>query len=131
MATAIIPIISAAAPLLTPLIHSLVTQVEHLFGAKTGPTKFDLVLQSVTTAAEKLATAGKIPGQIDSAIIATMIQTLVSQLNANGVLTPENAAQAVAKGGVVGVAGTGIVPTVLNVVGGSLQLAIPAPPSAK
>ena len=82
MAAAVIPIVLAAAPLLQPLITSLVTHVEHLFGAKTGKTKFDLVLGAVTQAAEQLATAGKIPGVLDAQSIAAMIQTVVTDLQA-------------------------------------------------
>lgn len=126
MAAAVIPVVAAAAPLLMPLIQSLVTHVEHLFGAKTGADKFALVLQSTIAAADKLSAAGKIPGTLDPASIATMIQTLVSQLNANGVLTPENAANAVSKGSVIQTSPGISVPlgsvTTLSIVGGSLQL---------
>lgn len=88
MASIAVPLIAAAAPLLTPLIESLVTHVETLFGAKTGPTKFDVVLQAVGKAAQDLGAAGKLPGQLDTATIATMIETVVQNLKAAGVLNP-------------------------------------------
>jgi hypothetical protein len=89
MAAAIIPILAAAAPLLTPLIRTLAVHVEHLFGARTGPTKFDVVLQSVLKAADAMATGGQIPGRLDPASIAAMVQTVVQQLQSAGILTPE------------------------------------------
>jgi uncharacterized protein (DUF697 family) len=88
MASIAIPLISAAVPLLTPLIESLVTHVESMFGAKTGPTKFDAVLTAVSKVAADLGTAGKIPGQLDTASLATMIETVVQQFKADGILTP-------------------------------------------
>jgi uncharacterized protein (DUF697 family) len=95
VAAAIIPVVLAAAPLLQPLITSLVTHVEHLFGAKTGPTKFDVVLNAVTKAAEDLSAAGKLPGVLDSQSITAMIQTVVADLQAAGVLNPTSAGQIV------------------------------------
>lgn len=89
MAAAIIPLVTAAIPLLTPLVMSLVTHVEHLFGAKTGATKFDNVLTSTLKVAQDLGTAGKIPGQLDPQSIAVLIQSVVSDMKAKGLLTPE------------------------------------------
>jgi len=95
MATAIIPIVVAAAPLLQPLINSLIIHVEKLFGAKTGTTKFDNVLQATLKTATDLSTAGKIPGTLDPATIAMMVEAEVQSLKAAGVLTPEIATQIV------------------------------------
>jgi hypothetical protein len=100
-------LIEAAVPLLTPLIGTLVTHVESLFGAKTGPTKFDVVLNAVTKAASDLSTAGKLPGQLDSAAIGTMIETVVQSLNAANVLNPNiKPSDSLPRGGTFTVSGT-------------------------
>jgi len=119
MAAAVIPIIAAAAPLLQPLISSLVMHVEHIFGHKTGPTKFDNVLTAVLKTASDLATAGKIPGQLDPSSIATMIESVVQDLKARGVLNPETAASVVQAQ-----SNTASIPQslTLKVLSGSLQL---------
>jgi hypothetical protein len=110
MASIAVPLIAAAAPLLTPLIESLVTHVESLFGAKTGATKFGVVLGAVTKAAEDLGTSGKLPGQLDAATIATMIETVVQNLKSAGVLNPNikpaDAVPTTPKGGTFSVTGT-------------------------
>jgi hypothetical protein len=95
MAAVAVPLIVAAIPMLKPLITGLVHHVEVLFGHKTGPTKFDQVLKATLNAAQALATAGKIPGQLDPASIAMMIETEVQQLKAAGALTPEASAAVV------------------------------------
>ncbi len=86
MAALAIPILSAAMPLLMPVISKLVTEAERLFGAKTGPTKFDSVLQAITPIATQLATAGKIPGTLDAVSIGAMIETAVQALKSAGLL---------------------------------------------
>src|SRR5690348_10549765 len=127
---ALIPIIEAAAPLLTPLIKSGATHLEQIFGAKTGPTKFDALLNMILPTAEKLSTAGKIPGQLDPASIAGLIQSIVTDMKAKGELTPEAVqakvqsagAGAVIGGGAGGGAGAGLAAMagemLLTVVGG-------------
>lgn len=95
MAAAIIPIITAAAPLLTPLIETLVQKVEGLFGAKNGATKFQSVLDAVLPIAQQLSTAGKIPGPMDPTAIGTMIETVVQNLKAQGQLPSGSATTAV------------------------------------
>lgn len=92
-AAAIIPIIapeliSAAIPLVKPVIQSLVLHVEKLFGTKTGPDKFKNVLQAVTPIVESLATSGRIPGTIDGVAIGSLIESVVQEFKALGVLTP-------------------------------------------
>jgi hypothetical protein len=46
------------------------------------------VLGAVTKTAQDLSTAGKLPGQLDAATIATMIETVVQNLKSAGVLNP-------------------------------------------
>ncbi len=84
--TAAGPLITAAAPLLMPVIADLVTRVEHLFGAKSGPTKLGTVVNAVTPIAEQLSTAGAIPGQLDAASITAMIEAVIQSLKAGGLL---------------------------------------------
>jgi len=102
---ALIPIIEAAAPLLTPLIKGAATHLEHLFGAKTGPAKFDALLNMILPLAEKLSTAGQIPGQLDPALLAGLIQPIVTDMKSKGELTPESAAAAIQSAGPAGVGG--------------------------
>jgi hypothetical protein len=82
--------------MLTPLVTGLVQHLEVLFGNKTGPTKFDAVLQSVMAVATRLSTAGAIPGQLDPASIAAMIETVVQDLKSKGALNPQTSAAIIA-----------------------------------
>jgi hypothetical protein len=82
--------------MLSPLITGLVHHVEVLFGHKTGPTKFDQVVKATLNAAQALGTAGKLPGQLDPASIAMMVESEVQQLKATGALSPETSAAIIA-----------------------------------
>lgn len=88
MAGAIIPIIAAAAPLLKPVIENLVLGVQRLFGHNNGTdtTKAASVIEAALVIADKLSTAGKIPGVVDATTIATMMETIISELKAKGLL---------------------------------------------
>ena len=92
MAAAIIPLASAVLPivipLLRPVVESLVTHVEKIFGAKTGETKFQTVVDQLTPLVEALATSGKIPGTIDGVHVGSLVETVVQDLKSKGVLTP-------------------------------------------
>ncbi len=57
MAAALVPLIAAGYPILKPVILSLVTHIEHLFGAKTGPTKLKAVLDALSPIAAALGVA--------------------------------------------------------------------------
>lgn len=87
-AAAVIGLAPLVVPIIKPLIESLVTHVEHLFGAKTGPTKFQSVLDAVTPILAQLSTAGKIPGTIDTSSVQMLIESVVQELKATGVLNP-------------------------------------------
>jgi len=86
MASIALPLISAALPLLKPVITSLVTHIESLFGSKTGNTKLQTVLNALKPVADALSSAGIIPGKIDASSLSTIIQTVVEELNSSGVL---------------------------------------------
>jgi uncharacterized protein (DUF697 family) len=119
MASAIVPIIAAAAPLLTPLIHSLVLRVEGLFGSKTGPVKLDAVVAALSPIVTQLATSGKIPGQLSPADIAALVESIVQMLKSSGLLNPDTAAALAAQPIGVSTLPPG---TMLRIVGGTLQL---------
>lgn len=120
MAAAAIPLITAAIPLLQPLISSLVVHVENLFGAKTGPTKFDAVLNAVTKVASDLSTAGKIPGQLDPNSIAMLIETVVQDLKSTGVLNPSTAAKIAQLPAMA--SPSNALPATIRIIGGSLTI---------
>lgn len=89
MAAAAIPaLISLAVPLLKPIISSLVLHVESLFGAKTGATKFQSVVDSVTPIINALSTAGILKGTVDGMSVGTLIESIVQDLKGAGMLTP-------------------------------------------
>lgn len=90
MATAVLlpTLISAALPLVTPLIQALVVHVEKLFGAKTGQQKFQSVLSAVIPVIDALSAAGKIPGTIDGVAVGSIIESVVQDLKAKGILNP-------------------------------------------
>lgn len=90
------PLIAAAIPLLTPLVAGLVNHVEVLFGPKTGPAKFSVVLACVAAVAAQLSTAGTLPGQLDPASIGAMIESVVQELKSKGVLNPQSSAGVIA-----------------------------------
>jgi hypothetical protein len=91
MAAAIVPIISAAAPLLAPLIVGLVKRVEGLFGAKTGATKLATVATATKAVADALSGAGKIPGVLDDPAIVALVEAVVQSLKGQGQLDAETA----------------------------------------
>lgn len=89
MASAIVPILAAAAPLLTPLIESLIQKVETIFPkAGSGATKMTAVVNAIQPVANQLSASGAIPGQLDAASITTMAETILQQLKTSGTLTP-------------------------------------------
>ena len=96
MAAAIIGLVGAALPILTPFLTSAIHHVEVLFGAGTGPTKLDTVVNAGLQLAGSLSTAGKIPGTIDVATMTTFVQTLVQELQAQGLLNPTSSASIIA-----------------------------------
>ena len=118
MAAAVIPIIAAAAPLLTPLIQRLVLGVESLLGPKTGPAKSAAVVGALQPIVSALSTAGAIPGQLDPASLTAMVESVVQALSASGVLNPQAAGAILAQP--VGV--STMQPGTLRIVGGTLQL---------
>jgi len=120
MATAIIPIIAAAAPLLTPIISALIMRVEHLIGAGNGSTKSSMVVNAVLPIAQALATAGKIPGQLDATSLLPIVESIFQSLQAAGVVNPETAAVLAAQP--IGV--STLPPGTLRITGGTLQLQI-------
>lgn len=81
-------LIKLALPLIRPLAESLVVHAEHLFGAKTGPTKFATVLTAITPYVEALATSGAIPGAIDGVSVATIVEGVVQDLKSKNILNP-------------------------------------------
>lgn len=118
MAGAIIPLAVAAAPLLEPLVKALVMRVEHLFGAKTGPTKLDAVLAALTPVVGQLATAGKLPGQLSPSDLLALVENVVRALKGAGVLNPDTAAVVAAQPIAVSSVPTGPI----RITGGTLQL---------
>jgi uncharacterized protein (DUF697 family) len=86
MAAAIVPLISAAAPILVPLIVSLVNKVEGLFGKKTGPAKLAAVSQATQAVASNLSAAGNLPGLLNMETIISLVEGVVQALKANGQL---------------------------------------------
>src|SRR5689334_22161608 len=100
MAAATIPLITAAIPLLTPIITNLIQHVESLFGAKTGETKFKTVLDAVTAIAGQLSTAGKLPGVLDPSTLAQQIEVIVQDLKSKGQLPAPTVAQKYTASGV-------------------------------
>lgn len=118
MAATIVPIIAAAAPLITPAIKWLAVHVENLFGAGTGPTKLSAVVNAVTPIVQQLATSGKIPGQLDTASIVALVESVVQSLKADGVLNPDTA-RIIASQPIATNINTG---ASFNVTGGTLQI---------
>ena len=74
MAAAILPIVTAVAPSLVPL---LVKEVEKIFGPKTGATKNAVVTSATSTVLNAAATAGKLGGPAPT---ADQISALVSEI---------------------------------------------------
>lgn len=96
MAAAIIPIVTAAAPLIIPLIKDLVANMQNMFGHNngTGQTKAETVVDAVMAVVTKLSAAGKIPGVMDPATIASMVEMVVQQMKADGKLPSDGATAA-------------------------------------
>ena len=74
--------------MLKPLVTSLVTHVEALFGGKTGQTKFQTVVDQLVPVIDALATAGKIPGTIDGVSVGSLVESVVQELKSKGQLNP-------------------------------------------
>ena len=83
----LIPIISAAMPLLIPLGHAIVVHMEHLFGAKTGPTKAEGAYDALAATVAQLVKTGKLAGPVDSSTIAGIVELCVYNLNKSGILS--------------------------------------------
>ena len=131
MAAIAIPLLVAAAPLLEPVIRYVVLNMEHLFGAGTGPQKLSTAVTTMLGIANDLSKAGKIPGTLDAASVTGLIQAIVTDMKNRGVLTPELAtsiitAQAAAMPPTQNMGAT--TTTTFKIVGGTLQVAsTPAP----
>ena len=87
MAATVIPILTTVVPVVLPLIVKL---VDKIFGSKTGAVKLDaatqianLILQEL----QKLAGTGSGISMPSATELQTLIQGIVNQLNAAGVLT--------------------------------------------
>ena len=81
------PIVLAAvelAPLAIPLIRSLVTQAQSLFGHGTGPLKLDTVLASVQPFIDALVKEGKLPANPDKAAIVKAVEAVVAEVKSPG-----------------------------------------------
>lgn len=120
MAAALIPILTAAAPLLSPLIQSIVLHVERLFGAGTGPQKLTTAVNTILGIADDLSKSGKIPGVLDPASITGLIQATVTDLKSRGILTPDLATSIISAQ-----ASTSTIPptSTLKITGGTIQVA--------
>jgi hypothetical protein len=128
MAAAVLPIVSliaAAQPVLEPVIQALVMGVENLFGgAGTGPAKLLTVVNAVLGIAGQMGTSGKLPGELDAGSVTSMVQTVVGNLKAQGVLTPAIAAAVAAQPIASAVAATGT----YQITGGNLILTMTPKP---
>ena len=77
--------------LLAPLIPTLVTQAEKLFGKKTGATKLDTVVKAVTPIVNALATSGKLGTVPPTAMeIAAEVAKVAGQLFPSGTTHSDN-----------------------------------------
>lgn len=97
MAAAIVPLAVQFLPgiidLIAGLVHKKAPQVEGALGAGTGPVKFASVFEYVMSALTQAATAGQIPKELPSDdIVKTVIQSVVSSLKLQGLLTQEGIA---------------------------------------
>lgn len=119
-ALAIGPIIAAASPLLIPLIQSLVMHAENLFGAKTGGTKLETVVNAVLPIAQQLAASGKLPGQLDAGSITAMVESVVQNFKAQNILNPDTAKTVATQSIATATAGPG--GQSFKISGGTLQL---------
>lgn len=87
-AAAVITLAPLVVPILKPIVTSLVVHLEHLFGTKTGPTKFATAVSTTLGIADQLAAAGKIPGSIDGVTVSTLVESVVQELKSANILTP-------------------------------------------
>jgi hypothetical protein len=79
-------------PLIAPLlqvvgptvIKGLISGVEKLFGAKTGPDKLAAVIDALKPIVAKLATAGKLPGIADDPTLQTVVETVLQGMKDSG-----------------------------------------------
>lgn len=86
-----IPLIAPLIQLVGPtVIKGLVKGVEKLFGAKTGPDKMGAVIDALKPLMEKLAKAGKIPGNPDDATLQTVVETILREMKDSGELDQSN-----------------------------------------
>lgn len=82
-----VPLIAPLLQLVGPsIIKGLVSGVEKLFGAKTGPDKLASVIGALKPIVEKLATAGKLPGIPDDTTLQTVIETVLQDMKNTGEL---------------------------------------------
>jgi hypothetical protein len=81
-------LLKVALPKIRPLAESLILHAEQLFGAKTGPVKFQSVLEALTPFISALSTSGKIPGTLDGVAVGTIIETIVQDLKSKDQLNP-------------------------------------------
>jgi hypothetical protein len=89
-------LLKIALPKITPLVTSLITHAEALFGAKTGPTKFQSVLDAATPFINALSASGKIPGTLDGVSVGTIIETIVQDLKSKNLLDPSSVIPSIA-----------------------------------
>ena len=80
-----VPLIAPLLQLVGPsVIKGLISGVEKLFGAKTGPDKLASVIAALKPVVEKLATAGKIPGIPDESTLQTVVETILQEMKNTG-----------------------------------------------
>lgn len=82
-------VLKIAIPKLWSAGESLVLHVEKLFGSKTGPTKFETVVNALAPIANALSTAGIIPGVLDGSGLGSIVETIVQDLKRKEQLTPD------------------------------------------
>lgn len=83
---ALAPTIVSGVAALLPEVPKIIQAVEGWFGDGQGPTKRETAVDMTTAAANRLATAGKIDGIPDATTITTLVETIVQQMNAQGLL---------------------------------------------
>lgn len=88
MASAIVPIVLAAAPLLEPFIKGAILHAQKWFGYNNGTDqeKLNTVLNAVLSAASSLTAAGKIPDKVTPELAITLIENTIATMKASGIL---------------------------------------------
>ena len=86
MASAIVPIVLAAAPLLEPFIKGAILHAQKWFGYNNGTDqeKLNTVLNAVLSAASSLTAAGKIPDKVTPELAITLIENTIATMKALG-----------------------------------------------